>query len=66
MAERSRAYVSDAFAHIPPWCNGSTRVFGTLGCGFESHGGHLCGPMDPRVIGWDSRCAGRGAVWEST
>lgn len=24
MAERSRAYVSDAFAHIPPWCNGST------------------------------------------
>ena len=29
-------------------------------------GGHLCGPMDPRVIGWDSRCAGRGAVWEST
>lgn len=29
MAERSRAYVSDAFAHIPPWCNGSTRVFGT-------------------------------------
>lgn len=33
MAERSRAYVSDAFAHIPPWCNGSTRVFGTFGPG---------------------------------
>ena len=30
MAERSRAYVSDPFARIPPWCNGSTRVFEPL------------------------------------
>lgn len=39
MAERSRAYVSDAFAHIPPWCNGSTRVFGTFGPGSKPGGG---------------------------
>lgn len=39
MAERSRAYVSDAFAHIPPWCNGSTRVFGTFGPGSNPGGG---------------------------
>lgn len=38
MAERSRAYVSDAFAHIPPWCNGSTRVFGTFGPGSNPGG----------------------------
>lgn len=25
MAERSRAYVSDAFAHIPPWCNAAAH-----------------------------------------
>lgn len=39
MAERSRAYVSDAFARIPPWCNGSTRVFGTFGPGSNPGGG---------------------------
>lgn len=39
MAERSRAYVSDAFAHIPPWCNGSTRVFGTHSPGSKPGGG---------------------------
>ena len=39
MAERGRAYVSDAFAHIPPWCNGSTRVFGTFGPGSNPGGG---------------------------
>lgn len=39
MAERSRAYVSDAFARIPPWCNGSTRVFGTFGPGSNPEGG---------------------------
>lgn len=39
MAECSRAYVSDAFAHIPPWCNGSTRVFGTHSPGSKPGGG---------------------------
>lgn len=39
MAERGRAYVSDAFARIPPWCNGSTRVFGTFGPGSKPGGG---------------------------
>lgn len=39
MAERGRAYVSDAFARIPPWCNGSTRVFGTFGPGSNPGGG---------------------------
>ena len=39
MAERSRAYVSDAFARIPPWCNGSTRVFGTHSPGSKPGGG---------------------------
>lgn len=36
MAERSRAYVSDAFAHIPPWCKRQHTGLWNLWSWFES------------------------------
>lgn len=36
MAERSRAYVSDAFAHIPPWCKRQHTGLWNLWSWFET------------------------------
>lgn len=67
MAERSRAYVSDAFAHIPPWCNGSTRVFGTFGPGSNPGGGawrqHV--ELISRYTRFDACCTGHTTVQAS-